>query len=330
MAYQLNPQQSQIARTGLQLTANDPQVVQRSLIEAMLVESGMRQIPGGDRDSTGVLQQRPSMGWGAFAPGLGGATTDMNDYLSRARRIVAQGFHGTAGQLAQSVQRSAFPGRYDEAKSRALAIINELHGAGGSLGGPTPLQSPAQAAFPQQSNNRMALLQNLVNQQNAYLTKTPYSGPSLAQTAMTTSLSAAHVGNQLDQHAQTLAAQGDTGGAGVVAMAKKFIGTPYVWGGSKPGGFDCSGLLQYVWGQHGVTIPRTTYDQFKAGQKVAPGQLQPGDAVFFSGSDAKNGLPGHVGMYIGNGKFIEAPHTGASVRVSNLNGYPGYVGARRY
>lgn len=115
-----------------------------------------------------------------------------------------------------------------------------------------------------------------------------------------------------------------------VALAESYLGTPYVWGGEKPGGFDCSGLLQYTWAQKGVSIPRTTYDQFKTGQSVPRSKLQPGDAVFFKGSDSKDGLPGHVGMYIGGGRFIEAPHTGAVVRISTLAGRSDYQGARRY
>lgn len=119
-----------------------------------------------------------------------------------------------------------------------------------------------------------------------------------------------------------------------VQLAKSFIGTPYVWGGARPGGFDCSGLIQYVWAKNGVNIPRVTYDQFNAGKAVSPKALRPGDAVFFRGGDplVRNGrvLPGHVGLYIGNGKFIEAPHTGSTVHISSLSGYPGYMGARRY
>lgn len=147
---------------------------------------------------------------------------------------------------------------------------------------------------------------------------------------LSTLLSVSVAKNQLGAHAQELAAAGHGGDAGVVATAEKALGTPYVWGGNKPGGFDCSGLLQYTWAQHGIQIPRTTYDQFKTGTPVAKDQLRPGDAVFFTGSDAKNGLPGHVGMYIGNGKFIEAPHTGATVRISTLAGRSDFVGARRY
>jgi cell wall-associated NlpC family hydrolase len=115
-----------------------------------------------------------------------------------------------------------------------------------------------------------------------------------------------------------------------LATVKEAIGTPYVWGGSQPGGFDCSGLLQYAWGKAGVKIPRVTYDQWKAGASIGRGQLKPGDAVFFRGSDSKNGLPGHVGMYVGGGKFIEAPRTGSTVHVSNLAGRSDYMGARRY
>jgi cell wall-associated NlpC family hydrolase len=113
-------------------------------------------------------------------------------------------------------------------------------------------------------------------------------------------------------------------------LVQSAMGTPYVWGGAKPGGFDCSGLLQWAWGKLGIQIPRTTYDQWSAGKAVPRGRLRVGDAVFFRGSDARGNLPGHVGFYIGNGKFIEAPHTGANVRISKLAGRRDYQGARRF
>jgi cell wall-associated NlpC family hydrolase len=112
-----------------------------------------------------------------------------------------------------------------------------------------------------------------------------------------------------------------------VNLIQEYLGTPYHWGGSQPGGFDCSGLLQYVWGRVGVQIPRTTYEQWKTGRPVVKSLLSPGDAVFF---EASRRGPGHVGMYIGHGKFIEAPHTGANVRISKLAGRKDYIGARRY
>lgn len=124
-------------------------------------------------------------------------------------------------------------------------------------------------------------------------------------------------------------------GKTAVQYAKQQLGVPYQWGGETAGkGFDCSGLLQAAWKNAGVSIPRTTYDQWQTGKPVPVGQLEPGDAVFFKGSDSKtvNGqvLPGHVGIYLGGGKIIEAPHTGASVEVSTLAGRSDLMGARRY
>lgn len=126
------------------------------------------------------------------------------------------------------------------------------------------------------------------------------------------------------------AATGSSRDQKAVALIKEYLGTPYVWGGSKPGGFDCSGLLQYVWSKEGVSIPRTSFEQFLTGRSIPKSNLRVGDAVFFKGSDSQNGLPGHVGMYIGGGKFVEAPHTGATVRISALAGRTDYVGARRF
>lgn len=133
---------------------------------------------------------------------------------------------------------------------------------------------------------------------------------------------------------KNLSPSGQAAVNGILGAAKQYLGTPYLWGGESPKGFDCSGLAQYLYAQEGVAIPRTTYDQFQAGLQVPRSQLEAGDLVFFAGSDSKvvNGvtLPGHVGIYIGDGKFIEAPHTGSVVQVSNLSGYRGYMGARRY
>lgn len=123
-------------------------------------------------------------------------------------------------------------------------------------------------------------------------------------------------------------------GRKAVNLASHLLGIPYRWGGESLKGFDCSGLLQYVWGRQGVEIPRTTYQQFTQGSAVNPDELRAGDAVFFKGSDSKTVggkvLPGHVGIYIGAGKFIEAPHTGSNVRISTLAGRKDFMGGRRY
>ncbi len=116
----------------------------------------------------------------------------------------------------------------------------------------------------------------------------------------------------------------------VVSIAKQFLGTPYVFGGTTPKGFDCSGLMQYAYKQAGINIPRVAQDQFKSGTAINKSQLRAGDLVFFKGSGGTASAPGHVGMYIGNGQYIQAPKTGDTVKISNLAGRADYVGARRY
>jgi len=113
---------------------------------------------------------------------------------------------------------------------------------------------------------------------------------------------------------------------GVVGIALRYLGVPYVWGGASPSGFDCSGLTMYAYAQVGVYLPHNAAMQYGMGHPVAQSQLQPGDLVFF------NGLS-HVGMYIGGGRFVHAPHTGDVVKISSLSEdwYAStYVGARRY
>jgi cell wall-associated NlpC family hydrolase len=112
---------------------------------------------------------------------------------------------------------------------------------------------------------------------------------------------------------------------GVVGVAMAQLGKPYVWGTAGPSTFDCSGLVVYAYGQMGVSLPHSSYALWNAGVYVSQDQLQPGDLVFFDGL-------GHVGIYIGGGQFIHAPHTGDVVKISSLSdGWyaSSYVGARR-
>jgi len=112
---------------------------------------------------------------------------------------------------------------------------------------------------------------------------------------------------------------------GVVGIAMRYLGVPYRWGGASPStGFDCSGFTMYVYAQIGVSLPHYTGSQYAMGTPVSRDQLEPGDLVFF------NGL-GHMGIYVGGGNFIHAPHTGDVVKISSMTGWYAstYVGARR-
>jgi cell wall-associated NlpC family hydrolase len=109
----------------------------------------------------------------------------------------------------------------------------------------------------------------------------------------------------------------------VVAYASNFLGVPYVWGGTSPSGFDCSGLVQYVYAHFGIDLPRTSQEQQTVGTAVSRDELQPGDLVFF-GSPAY-----HVGIYVGGGQFINAPKTGDVVKIASLDNRSDFTGGRR-
>ncbi|WP_260636166.1 C40 family peptidase [Streptomyces angustmyceticus] len=108
----------------------------------------------------------------------------------------------------------------------------------------------------------------------------------------------------------------DSRAARAVAFAYAALGKPYVWGATGPSGYDCSGLTQAAWRSGGVSLPRTTYTQISSGPRVARSQLAPGDLVFFY-----SGIS-HVGIYVGDGKMIHAPHPGAPVRIAPIDQMP--------
>lgn len=199
-----------------------------------------------------------------------------------------------------------------------------------SSGGSTP--SPA-AISAGGGPSRQALVQQLFGGIN--FNSNQIQTPNIAALAGLRQLDATGQGKVTGVSGQ-LAATAVTGGSqvgqSIAKTALSQLGQAYQYGGQAQLGHptDCSGLLQESAAAHGINIPRTTYDQWKVGKAVATNQLQPGDAVFFKGSDARGNLPGHVGIYIGGGKFVEDPHTGGTVSISTLAGRTDYVGARRF
>jgi cell wall-associated NlpC family hydrolase len=114
-------------------------------------------------------------------------------------------------------------------------------------------------------------------------------------------------------------------GLQVVHYARHLLGVPYRYGGTSPRtGFDCSGLVRYVYEHFGISLAHSSFADFASGRRVARSNLLPGDLVFFGGA-------GHVGIYVGHARFIDAPHTGAVVRISTMNGWywSSFSGARR-
>jgi cell wall-associated NlpC family hydrolase len=100
------------------------------------------------------------------------------------------------------------------------------------------------------------------------------------------------------------------------------LGKPYIWGGTGPAGYDCSGLTMMAYGAAGITLPRTTFQQVNAGTPVfSLTRLRPGDLIFTPGSDGTPAHPGHVGMYLGSALVIQAPQTGDTIKITPLHGY---------
>ena len=120
----------------------------------------------------------------------------------------------------------------------------------------------------------------------------------------------------------------------IVEFAKKYIGTPYVYGGSSPRGFDCSGFVSYVYKNFDIKLPRMSSSQAGQGQYIPNGKLMPGDLVFFDTSGRNNGRVSHAGLYIGNGNFIHSSNSnGHAVGINSLDtGYwkRAYVNGRRF
>ena len=337
MMAQWNDEQKANARviisTGQQMgmSARDIQV---GLMTAMQ-ESTLRNLRYGDRDSQGLFQQRPSQGWGTVAQ-----VTDP----AYASRKFFEGLKGIKGretmsltQAAQRVQRSAYPDAYAKWESDASGLLSTLSGSTS----PNAVDARAAAVTPQ---NPSVAPMGTAGAQGAQNAAQGVSAPMQASTspvgaaaATAPGAEAAYVQPQVLAQAPDLSSlmmpeldrtgyeqgfSGQLGGAtgkaaDLIAYARQFIGTPYKWGGTGPLGFDCSGLIQYVYKNFGMDLPRVSSAQASAGARINVREAKAGDLIAWDNS-SRNGGADHIGIALGNGQVLHAPKPGDAVKVSNL------------
>ncbi|MFF3069172.1 C40 family peptidase [Kitasatospora sp. NPDC057936] len=282
-----------------------------------LQESGLRNINYGDRDSLGLFQQRPSQGWGTAAQIMQPVYASTKFY--EALQQVSGWQSMTVTQAAQAVQRSGFPDAYAKWEPLATALQKAIE----------PLLTPTGTASPPPGGS-----------------PTPAPTPSGGGTA-SPSPSTDGCGSGADgSNFGTIPAGSLPAGYTIptdappqiqtaIRWALGQLGTPYQWGGNcndphgadPMGRCDCSSLMQASYRAAGVTLSRTTYTQVGEGQPVTVDSLKPGDLLFTEGAAQ---VPEHVGMFIGGGLIVQAPHTGDVVKISTLAEWrPQILAARR-
>ncbi|MFJ7275412.1 C40 family peptidase [Kitasatospora sp. NPDC098663] len=282
-----------------------------------LQESELRNVNGGDRDSLGLFQQRPSQGWGTpeqiMQPVY--ASTKFYEALQKVNGWESM----TVTQAAQAVQRSGFPDAYAKWQPLAEALQKAL----------APLLAPAAGASPAP---------------NPPPAPTPTAGASASPTTGGGCGTPTAGGDGSDFG--TIPAGSLPGGYTIPADAPQPVqtairwalgqlGTAYQWGGTcanshgadPMGRCDCSSLMQMAYRSAGVSLERTTYDQVTQGSAASVDSLKPGDLLFTRGTAA---VPEHVGMFIGNGLIVHAPKTGDVVKISTLASWrPEILAVRR-
>ena len=138
-------------------------------------------------------------------------------------------------------------------------------------------------------------------------------------------LAGASVGHALG-HMLSGAGAPSSGAAQAVSYAEAQVGKPYCWAGNGPSCYDCSGLMQQAWASAGVSIPRTTFAEWAQLPHVSRRHLKPGTLVLAPGADGTQANPGHVGMYVGHGKVVQAYMTGYPISVTSLSNFAAGAG----
>ncbi|WP_238447373.1 C40 family peptidase [Micromonospora sp. 4G55] len=265
-------------------------------------ESTLRNLPGGDHDSVGLFQQRPSQGWGT--------PTELRDPRYAASRfyqalLAVDGWQAMAlTDAAQAVQRSAYPGAYAKWEHEAIALVRVL--TGGTAAGPVAPE------LEQAMSNPLCLFDAGDGQLGGEQVPLPdqFTLPPGTARPIATAIG--------------------------WALAQR--GTPYTFGGdctAPHSGIparqcDCSSLVQQAYRSAGIDLPRTTSEQVHAGQPVPDHRdLRAGDLLFIPGSRGSPARPGHVGLYLGDGLIVQAPHSGDVVKISRLSAWASQLAAVR-
>ncbi|MFF3113533.1 C40 family peptidase [Kitasatospora sp. NPDC057904] len=292
------PSAKTIVATGIRMSV--PARGQVIALATALQESGLRNLPAGDRDSAGLFQQRPSQGWGTREQILDPVYASARFYTALQQVDGWQQLPLTVA--AQRVQQSAYPDAYAHHEPLATALQQTIAPTLGAA--PATATTPAPAGY-------------------ASCTGTvPVSDSTTAPGTLP-------AGYQIPLDAPVAVRT-------AIRWALEQLGTPYQWGGSctnahgpdPSGRCDCSSLVQRAYGVAGIQLTRTTYDQVGEGTAVPadPASLRPGDLVFSRGTAQH---PEHVAMVIGPGLIVQAPRTGDVVKVSELAQQGPILAARR-
>ncbi|MDX3776002.1 C40 family peptidase [Streptomyces europaeiscabiei] len=303
------PNAKTIQATGVAM--NIPARGQIVALATALQESGLRNLTYGDRDSLGLFQQRPSQGWGTANEILDPVYASTKFYEALEKVSGWQSLSVT--QAAQAVQKSGYPEAYAKWEPLATALQQAIEPLLSKAGNASPSPSPSGSGSTSSPPASTAGGCTTGGDGTDFGTippgavpagyKIPADAPPKVQTA--------------------------------IRWALGQLGTPYQWGGSctdshgsdPMGRCDCSSLMQQAYKAAGVTLTRTTYTQVKEGKPVSVDALQPGDLVFTEGTAE---VPEHVGMVVGQGLIVNAPHTGDVVRLATLASWkPQILAARR-
>lgn len=293
------PNAKAIVVTGVSLKV--PARGQIIALATALQESRLRNLPSGDRDSIGLFQQRPSQGWGAPTQLLDPVYASTRFYTAL---LSVPGWQQlTVSQAAQAVQKSALPDAYATWEPLATALQQAITTT-------LPAAEQPSATAPADPNSPVDL------------TGTPAALTGCGPAGDRSSYGPIPPGTVPAGY--TIPADAPAAVRTAITWAMHQLGTGYQWGGSctnshgpdPMGRCDCSSLVQQAYRAAGITLSRTTYTQINAGVPVPLSAIQPGDLLFSEGSPDR---PEHVGIYLGAGLVIAAPHSGAVVRIDPLS-----------